>query len=115
MNDPVLKHVADAMVTSGHDPVAARRSLDELWNSADDPLHRCAIAVSMAGLQESVSDELTWDLRALEAGRLLDDVRLVRAGMAASVNALLSSLHANLADVYRRIDAPHEHGPGCNH
>ena len=44
------------------------------------------------------------DLRALEAGRLLDHVRLVRAGMAASVNALLSSLHANLADVHRRLD-----------
>lgn len=115
MNDPVLKQVGDAMVLSGHDPAAARAALLALWSGTEDPLHRCAIAVSMAGLQESVHDELMWDLRALDAGRLLDDVRLIKAGMAASVNALLSSLHANLADVYRRLDAPHEHGPGCHH
>jgi hypothetical protein len=115
MSDPVLKQVADAMVRGGHDPQAARDLLARLWDGAEDPLHRCAIAVSMAELQANARDELTWDLRALDAGQQLDEVRLIRAGMAASLNALLSSLHANLADVYRRLDAPHEHGPDCNH
>lgn len=43
------------------------------------------------------------DLRALEAGTKIDDARLEAAGIAASVQGLVSTLHANLADVFRRM------------
>jgi hypothetical protein len=109
MTDPILAGVGDAIAVTRSEPAAARAKLAALWaivGEAGDALHRCAIAHAMADVCESVEDELVWDLRALEAGAVLDDARLEAAGMAASVEGLLSSLHLNLADVYRRRGDP---------
>jgi hypothetical protein len=116
MTDRVLQEVGEALAASRRDPALARTTLEALWaRVGDDPLHRCAIASGMAGLVTTAQDELTWDLRALDAGKLLDDLRLSAAGMGATSFELLASLHANLADVYRRLAGTHEHGPGCGH
>jgi hypothetical protein len=106
VNDPILAGVGDAIALTRDEPALARAKLAALWatvGEAGDALHRCAIAHAMADVCESVDDELVWDLRALDAGVLLDDAHLEAAGMAASVEGLLSSLHLNLADVYRRL------------
>jgi hypothetical protein len=106
VNDPILAAVGDAITLTRSEPALARAKLAALWatvGDAGDALHRCAIAHAMADVCENVDDELVWDLRALEAGVVLDDARLEAAGMAASVEGLLSSLHLNLADVYRRL------------
>ena len=105
-DDPILVGVGDAIALTRDEPARARAKLAALWTvvgEQGDALHRCAIAHAMADVSESVDDELVWDLRALDAGVLLDDARLEAAGMAASVEGLLSSLHLNLADVYRRL------------
>jgi hypothetical protein len=100
----VLAKIDDAVALGRSDAVRAREELAELWDSVeDDPLYRCAIAHAMADVQTNANDELLWDRRALEAGLLLDDDRLVAAGMAANVEHMLASLHLNLADVYRRL------------
>lgn len=68
---------------------AARELFAMVWNDiggADgDPLHRCALAHSMADVQDDVHDELRWDLRALAAADLLTDDRAARGGVASSV------------------------------
>ncbi|HWE55578.1 MAG TPA: hypothetical protein VG435_08695 [Acidimicrobiales bacterium] len=105
--DPVLQRIADAvgMAHQGDAP-AARRVLGETWDEVNcgdrDPLYRCAIAHAMADLQAEPEEELVWDLRALEAARLLTDERTSGAGMIGAAQ-LFPSLHLNLADVYRRL------------
>ncbi|TCC30057.1 hypothetical protein [Kribbella speibonae] len=70
------------------DREAARQQLTDLWNAAQDPQTRCAIAHYLADVQEETEDELLWDLRALED--VADD-------------GWLPSLYLNLADDYRRL------------
>jgi hypothetical protein len=104
--DQILVGVGDAIAMTRTEPDKARAKLDALWEivgGEGDALHRCAIAHARADVAEDIADELIWDHRALVAGELLDDARLEAAGMAASVEGLLSSLHLNLADVYRRL------------
>lgn len=104
--DPILVGVGDAIALTREDPDRARAKLAMLWalvGHDGDALHRCAIAHAMADVCATPEDELVWDLRALDAGVILDDARLEAAGMAASVEGLMSSLHLNLADVYRRL------------
>jgi hypothetical protein len=85
---------------------AARRLFAELWDGVGpdgDPLHRCAIAHSMADAQEDPHEELAWDLRALEAAESVTDERVRGAGMAGPVAGFYPSLHLNLGDVHRRL------------
>jgi hypothetical protein len=85
---------------------AARRVFAEIWDRIGpdgDPLHRCAVAHSMADVQDDPHDELTWDLRALEAAPLITDERARAAGMAATVAGFYPSLHLNLGEVYRKL------------
>jgi hypothetical protein len=106
MIDPILVGIGDAIALTRDEPARARTTLAALWAAVGDEgdaLHRCAIAHAMADVCESAADELACDLRALDAGLLLDVARLEAAGMAASVEGLMSSLHLNLADVYRRL------------
>ncbi len=82
---------------------AARELFIDLWaqiGPAGDPLHRCALAHSMADVQDGPDDELVWDLRALEAA---DTVTGDRAGVVGPVSGFYPSLHLNLGDVYRRL------------
>ncbi|MEU4538985.1 hypothetical protein AB0G15_29450 [Streptosporangium sp. NPDC023825] len=85
---------------------AARKLFSELWEEigvTGDPLHRCALAHSMADVQDEVQEELLWDLRALEAADLVTDERARQAGVAGPVSGFYPSLHLNLGDAYRRL------------
>jgi Tetratricopeptide repeat len=85
---------------------AARRLFSELWQeigATGDPLHRCALAHSMADVQDDAHEELRWDLRALEAADLITDARARQAGVTGPVSGFYPSLHLNLGDVYRRL------------
>ncbi|MGH3438826.1 MAG: hypothetical protein ACRDRN_20445 [Sciscionella sp.] len=85
---------------------AARKLFAEVWNeigTSGDALHRCALAHSMADVQDDVRDELAWDQRALDAAALVTDEQAKRAGMATKASGLYPSLHLNLGDAYRRL------------
>lgn len=95
------------------DRAAARSALTKLWDSVGEQgaaLHRCSIAHYLADLQETVTDELAWDQRALAAVSGLDDERAHGYHGSLQVRAFLPSLHVNLADAYRRAGRPTEAG-----
>lgn len=107
--DAMMVRIGQAIETALHgDRSGAHTMLMLVWETVGkegDPLHRCALAHSMADLQEDPENELVWDLRALEAAHLLTDDRLSAAGMAISAAGFYPSLYLNLADVYRRLGA----------
>ena len=115
--DDVLVRVGTAIALGGTGHRAeASALLSTLWQDIGgelgDPLHRCAIAHSMADAQDDPTEELRWDVRALEAAGLLTDERVIRAGMPGSAAGLFASLHLNLGDCYRRLgdrDSAREH------
>lgn len=95
---------------------AARDLFAQVWSEiggeSGDPFHRCALAHSMADVQDDVHDELLWDLRALAAADLLTDERAEQGGVAGPVAGFYPSLHLNLADCYRKLgelDRAREH------
>ncbi|MGV9772710.1 hypothetical protein [Streptosporangium sp. NPDC003464] len=84
----------------------ARRLFSGLWEeigATGDPLHRCALAHSMADAQDDPHEELVWDLRALEAADLVTDERARQAGATGPVAGFYPSLHLNLGEVYRKL------------
>ncbi len=98
------------------DRVAARDLFDQMWRDIGgengDPFHRCALAHSMADVQDDVNDELVWDLRALAAADLLTDERAARGGVTGPVAGFYPSLHLNLGECYRKLgdlDRAREH------
>lgn len=86
---------------------AARRLFARIWTNFGgehgDPLYRCALAHSMADVQEDVHEELVWDLRTLAATELITDERLAHAGVPSSAAGFYPSLHLNLGECYRRL------------
>ncbi len=85
---------------------AARELFAELWDrigEGGDPLHRCALAHSMADVQDDPADELRWDLIALDAADSITDERAARAGMGGTVAGFYPSLHLNLAEAHRKL------------
>ncbi len=106
--DEVLDAVGLALGAVGQgDRVGARARLEELWvrvGPAGDPLHRCAIAHTLADALDDPEDELVWDQRALDAAGSIDAERMQLAGMPGTPRGLLPSLHLNLADVLMRLD-----------
>lgn len=106
--DPVMGRIATAMgLGQQGERDAARRDFAGIWadigGEAGDPFHRCALAHSMADVQDDVHDELLWDERALAAADALTDERVAEGGVPAGVAALYPSLHLNLADCHRRL------------
>jgi hypothetical protein len=103
----VLDQVGEGLALAGSgDRAGARTLFESLWATVGDdgdPLHRCAIAHSLADVQDAPQDELVWDLRALAAARELTDERVAEAGILGPAAAFFPSLHLNLADVYRRL------------
>jgi len=84
----------------------------EIGGENGDPFHRCALAHSMADVQDDVHEELAWDLRALAAADLLTNERAARGGVAGSVAGFYPSLHLNLGECYRKlgeVDRAREH------
>lgn len=86
---------------------AARRVFTDAWNDiggeSGDPLHRCALAHSMADVQNDLHEELLWDLRALAAAELVTDAQATEAGVTGPVAAFYPSLHLNLGECYRKL------------
>ena len=76
---------------------------DEIGGEQGDPLHVCVLAHAMADVQDDVHEELLWDHRALTAAGQLTEARVAQAGVMLPVAGLYPSLHANLAECYRRI------------
>ena len=105
--DEVMVRVGEAMgLAQRGDRAGALVLFSALWEQVGptgDPFHRCAIAHSMADVQQEPADELVWDLRALEAADLLTDARVAAGGVSTSVEGFYPSLHLNLADVYQRL------------
>jgi hypothetical protein len=84
----------------------ARELFATVWRELGDDgdaLQRCALAHSMADVQDSPADELNWDLTALDAARSVSDTSLEQAGMVGSVADFYPSLYLNLADVHYRL------------
>jgi hypothetical protein len=106
--DTTMAEVGRGMALSqAGDRDGARRMLEAVWEDIGgedgEPLHRCAIAHTMADVQDDPADELTWDLRALAAADLSSDARAGEAGMTAPAAALYPSLHLNLGECYRKL------------
>jgi hypothetical protein len=106
--EPMLVRIAEAAALDDQDD--ARDELAEIWDElgpSGDPLHRCALAHAMADLHDDdPHEELTWDLRALDAADLITDERARQAGMVATVLSFQPSLHLNIAEAYRKLGEP---------
>ena len=106
--DEVMTQVGQGMELnqSGNRP-GARSLFADLWEkvgSEGDPFHRCAIAHSMADVQDELSEEMRWDLLALQAAEQITDSRAQEGGFTGPVQGLYPSLHLNLADDYLRLE-----------
>lgn len=78
----------------------ARALYADLWaatNEAADPYWACVVAHFMAHAQDTPEAQRDWHQRALQAAEGADADR---------VRAFYPSLHANLAEVYLRLDDP---------
>jgi hypothetical protein len=71
--------------------------------SGDDAYAKIFLAHSLADVQENPEAELAWDLRALAFMDDLTDQQALDRGNPGGKNALLPSLHLNLAVDYRRL------------
>ena len=69
----------------------------------DDAYAKIFLAHSLADVQENPKDELEWDLRALAFMDELTEQLAIERGNRGGKNALLPSLHLNLAVDYRRL------------
>ena len=109
--DGIMARVGDGIAAGQRgERELARSILGELWVRVDqgegDAFHRCAIAHSLADVQDDAEAELTWDRRALAAADDVTDEQLAAVGTMATVRGLYPSLHLNLADVYARLGDP---------
>ena len=94
-----------ALREQGHSP-EAKTLLEALVadvERSDDAYAKIFLAHSLADVQEHPEDELAWDLRALAFMAELTDQVAVERGNRGGRNALLPSLHLNLAVDYRRV------------
>ncbi|MEV6282008.1 hypothetical protein [Kribbella sp. NPDC051770] len=86
---------------------------------SDDPYLQIFLAHSLADVQETPEAELAWDLRALALMDSLTDAQAHARGNPGGKNALLPSLHLNLAVDYRRLgdlpNARHHYALGEAH
>lgn len=106
--DEVMTQVGQGieLSQSGYRPVA-RSLFADLWEKVGtegDPFHRCAIAHLMADVQDELSEELKWDLLALQTAEQLTDSRAQEGDFTGPVQGLYPSLHLNLADDYLRLE-----------
>jgi hypothetical protein len=102
--DEVMTQVGQGieLSQSGNRP-GARSLFADLWEKVGpegDPFHRCAIAHLMADVQDELSEELRWDLLALQAAEQLTDSRAHEGGFTGPIQGLYPSLDLNLADDY---------------
>lgn len=108
--EPTMVRIGEGLELSQRgEREAARRIFAEVWvdigEESGDPLHRCAVAHSMADVQDDPSEELVWDLRALDAAELITEERATAAGVQGSVSGFYPSLHLNVGECYRKLGA----------
>jgi hypothetical protein len=105
--DPVMARIGEGMALGQRGERAAARELfGRLWGEIGedgDAFHRCALAHSMADVQDDVGEELLWDQRALAAADSLTDERVAEGGVTAGVAAFYPSLHLNIAECHRKL------------
>ena len=105
--DPVMVRITEAVeLGRAGDGDAAHRRMTEIWDEIGpqgDPFHRCVLAHFAADVQSDVKAELMWDLRALAAAAEVTDERAHQYHGSLSVAGFYPSLHASLADDYRRL------------
>lgn len=98
---------ATAMVRSG-DRAGGRSRLEALWAriasnpSNPDPIHECVVAHHLADAQDNFTDELAWDIRALNAAMRCTDADSQRHPNL-SIGLFMPSLHTNLAEDYFKL------------
>jgi hypothetical protein len=103
------------------DLAGARASLGALLQLAEasSAFDWLFFAHSYADVQVELTEELHWDLTALEALTGLTEGEAVAEGVPGGKAGLLPSLHLNLADVYRRLgdeaQAQHHYEEGAKH
>jgi hypothetical protein len=109
--DGIMAQVAEGIAAGRRgERELARSILGELWVRVErgegDAVHRCAIAHSLADVQDDAGAELTWDRRALAAADEVTDEHLAAVGSPGTAKGLYPSLHLNLADVHARLGHP---------
>ena len=109
--DPIMTRIGEAMALGQRaERAAAREGFAGIWADIGaedgDPLHRCALAHSMADVQDDVREELRWDERALAAADELTDERAAQGGVPGGVAGFYPSLHLNLAECHRKLGEP---------
>lgn len=108
MNEPnemMIEIDRGIMMGRTGDREGARTLFTALWTKIGekgDPFHRCALAHSMADVQDDPHEELDWDLRALEAANSIKDDSPEKAG-SGPVSGFYPSLHLNLGEAYRKV------------
>lgn len=105
-DDPTMAEIMAAieLIYAG-DSDLARNRLEEIWSRVgrdSDAFHVCVLSHFMADVQDDVSQELIWDLRALGAADALSDVRVQELHPSLTVAGFLPSLHLNVADAFYR-------------
>jgi len=105
-NDPVMDEVmaATQQVRDG-DRAGGRRRLEVVWAAVEglDAMHECLLAHHLADAQDTLEDELAWDLRALDAASRCTDVEVQRYTPVATLDAFRPSLHLSLATDYAKL------------
>lgn len=87
----------------GGNRAGARSQLQEVWSRISNaPLafHKCVLSHFMADAQDAVTEELAWDIRALDAALHCTDAETQCYHHSLSILALMPSLHLNLAEDY---------------
>ena len=106
MPNEMMSRIAEGVdLEQQGEPDRARALFAQLWEqigSHGNPLHRCALAHSMADVQDDPAAELLWDQRALAAADEATDADAVASGIQ-SMAGMYPSLHLNLGDVYLRL------------
>ncbi len=108
--DEVMRRIGRG-ITLGQqgDRSGAREVFRHLWDDEEaglDAFHRCALAHSMADVQDDADEELVWDLRALAAADSVTEEQVRQEGVSGSVLGFYPSLYLNLGDVSRRLGDP---------
>lgn len=110
-HDDVMERIQEAITLHrAGDADAARGRFAGVWAEISpdgDAFHRCVLAHYMADTQDDPRQELTWDLRALQAADALTDERVKEHHASLAIRGFYPSLHLNLAEDYRKIgDVP---------
>ena len=102
MRNITLNNIIDTVEKqlSGQKEIAKQEFLDIINQGLSDPLHICIVGHYFADLQENKKDELSWDLKSLEALEKLSDERLKEYHSSLSKEEFYPSICLNIADDY---------------